>query len=271
MIRIVALNRFPVKSLRGHGLPAARILTEGIARDRGWMVIGRDGVFLTQRQCPRMATLSAQLTESGICLTAANYDVLNVTFPAADARVSIRVWKDDFTALDAGDSAAQWISSRLNVPVRLVAFDPHHTRLCSKAYAKDSGAHTQFADGFPILVTNQASLDDLNARITTGANIGMDRFRANVVIDRLEAWDEDHLDTITCGGVVLQLVKPCVRCITTTTDQLTGERMGEEPLTTLARFRNNPDMGGVIFGMNAIVLATGMLRVGDPIEVTYRF
>jgi uncharacterized protein len=99
----------------------------------------------------------------------------------------------------------------------------------------------------------------------------MDRFRANVVIDRLEAWDEDHLDTITCGGVVLQLVKPCVRCITTTTDQLTGERMGEEPLTTLARFRNNPDMGGVIFGMNAIVLATGMLRVGDPIEVTYRF
>ena len=51
MIRIVALNLFPVKSLRGHGLPAAQILTEGIARDRGWMVIDRDGIFLTQRQC----------------------------------------------------------------------------------------------------------------------------------------------------------------------------------------------------------------------------
>jgi hypothetical protein len=99
----------------------------------------------------------------------------------------------------------------------------------------------------------------------------MDRFRANVVVDGLPAWDEDFVDTLRIGEVTLKLVKPCVRCQVTTTDQRTGVVSSEEPLNTLARFRNDPDLGGVTFGWNAVVIRAGLVALGDRVAADYRF
>jgi uncharacterized protein len=154
-----------------------------------------------------------------------------------------------------------------------VQFHPQQQRTCNAFYAGDSGAHTFFADGYPLLVTNEASLADLNGRIgRSAANaLPMNRFRPNLVLRGLAAWDEDHVDEIAIGELRLKLVKPCVRCIITTTDQASGSRLSEEPLNTLARFRNNPDLGGVTFGWNAIVLREGKVACGDTAMVSYRF
>jgi len=99
----------------------------------------------------------------------------------------------------------------------------------------------------------------------------MNRFRPNIVLSGLPAWDEDHIDTISIGSATLRLVKPCVRCQVTTTDQHSGARLSEEPLVTLGRFRNNPDLGGVTFGWNAVVEGVGTIRTGASCVVEYRF
>jgi uncharacterized protein len=266
---ISGLFTYPVKSLQGHAHARRALTTEGLLGDREWIVVDRNGVFYTQRQNPTMAAIRAIRGDArSITL---EHDTCGAVSAISNPKLTrtIRVWDDHVPAHDAGDEAAQWLSALLNAEVRLLRYADPHERLSSKRWAGDSGAHTRFADGFSVLVTNEASLAELNTRM--GRTLPMDRFRPNVVISGLEAWDEDHIDTMTCGAVILKLVKPCVRCITTTTDQATGQRAGEEPLTTLARFRNNPDMGGVTFGMNAIVVNGGELRVGDAANVEYRF
>jgi hypothetical protein len=267
---ITGLFSYPCKSMQGHAHKERTLTIEGLVGDREWIVVDRNGVFVTQRQVGTLASIRAcPNTPYGLTLEHDAYGALSVTLDPANNLHKVRVWNDTVPAHDAGDEAARWLSDVLQSPVRLMRYADPHTRLTSIRWAGNTGAHTRFADGFSVLVTSEASLRDLNKRMH--APIPMDRFRPNVVIDGIEPWEEDHIDTLVCGAVTLRLVKPCVRCITTTTDQVSGQRTGEEPLNTLARFRTNPDLGGVVFGMNAIVLNGGTLTVGDAFDVTMNF
>jgi uncharacterized protein YcbX len=120
---------------------------------------------------------------------------------------------------------------------------------------------------------SQASLDDLNARLTRP--LPMNRFRPNIVVDGLPAYGEDHVYEFIAGPVRLRAVKPCARCVVTTTNQLTGEREGEEPLRTLRQYRFDRSVTGVAFGQNLILSEDGApenarLEVGQPLGVDYR-
>ena len=143
-------------------------------------------------------------------------------------------------------------------------------RFCNREFTGDSGAHTLFADGYPVLVTNAASLSHLNTQIETP--LPMARFRPNIVLSGLEPYDEDHIAAIHMGDVSLRFVKPCVRCQITTTDQDTGQ-VGAEPLATLRGFRMNERLGGVAFGVNAIIVAGEgrTLSKGMDAEIAYAF
>jgi uncharacterized protein YcbX len=156
----------------------------------------------------------------------------------------------------------------------MVRFDDRVPRPCNPDYVGATGATTLFADGYPVLVIGRASLDDLNARLAACGvpAVPMNRFRPNLVLDGLDPYDEDHLDTITSGPVTLKLVKPCTRCEITTTDQDTARR-NLEPLRTLASYRRDDRFAGVTFGMNAIVVAGAgaTLAVGDAADGAFRF
>jgi uncharacterized protein YcbX len=177
-------------------------------------------------------------------------------------------------AHDEGDAVARWLSAHVDRDVRLVRFDRRATRACNPEYVGDSGAHTLFADGYPLLVIGTQSLADLNARLVAKgeAALPMDRFRPSVVVDGWPAYEEDHLDTADVGPVALRMVKPCIRCHVTTIDQATA-RTGIEPLPTLATYRYHAPLEGVRFGMNAIVArgAGATLRVGMAVEAALRF
>ena len=224
-----------------------------------------------------MAALCAQANVDGsLTLATDSGDALRVSVPLRTALIKVRVWNHETIALDAGDAAARWLQDALAIEhaVRLVRFNRDMRRDCNRLYAGASGAHTYFADGYPLLVTNTASLADLTSRIGVDANsdVPMNRFRTNIVINGLPAWDEDHIETLTIGGsVVLRLAKPCVRCDVTTLDQISGIRTSDEPLKTLARFRTNREFGGVTFGWNAVVLAPGDISTGDLVSAGYRF
>jgi uncharacterized protein YcbX len=276
---IQSLHVYPVKGCRGIVVAAAELAVTGLATggvgDREFMVVDRDGRFVTQRELPRLALVEVAGVGGALRLSAPGSPALTVPLPAASgAARDVVVWRHHGRAHDAGDAAAAWLSAWLAADVRLVRFDRTHARLCNTEYAGDSGAHTYFADGYPVLVIGEGSLAELNERMTARGHdaLPMNRFRPNVVLQGLPPFAEDHIDTIAIGTVVLRFVKPCVRCQVTTTDQSTAD-VGIEPLRTLGEFRMDARMGGVTFGMNAIVAAGAgsALAVGAPVTIGYRF
>jgi hypothetical protein len=267
---IAGLFIYPVKGCRGIALPSARVTERGLEHDREWMVVDHAGRFVTQRTEPRLASIATAITATSLELAAAGADPLQVPLDQAGIAGPVTVWRDTVPGIDQGRAAAAWLSARLGGEYRLVRFDPTARRRCNPAFAGTSGAHTAFADGYPLLVLSQASLDDLNARLA--APLPVDRFRPNLLLSGVDAYDEDYIDEICCGEVALKMVKPCTRCEVTTIDQQTLER-GLEPLRTLAGYRHNAVLDGVAFGMNAIVTAGAgaMVARAAPVAHSYRF
>jgi uncharacterized protein YcbX len=282
MITLSALHIYPIKSCGGISLPQAAIGEFGLNLDRSWMLVDGDGRFLSQREYGRMATISTALEgDTPALLTVRAPGMADLHLPSrieeGAARLPVTIWDDSVDALDCGDAANNWFSDYLQAEVRLVRFDPQARRLCSPRWTEDLVATTQFSDGFPILVVGEASLQDLNLRLQKkGAPaLPMDRFRPNVVLSGLEAYEEDYLDTLTFGPagreVVLKLVKPCARCPVPGIDQQTGLRNAQwpdEPLDTMATYRVNERVGGgLTFGQNAIVVQgwDNLLGVGQDV------
>lgn len=273
---IASLYVYPVKSCRGLAADRAEVTPDGLAidgvRDREWMIVDARGRFVTQRELPRLALVDVETAGGRIRLQVPGVGAVDpeVLGPARE----VVVWSANVRGRDGGDAAADALSAYLGCAVRLVRFDDSHPRRVNPDYTGAQRATTLYADGYPLLVIGQASLDELNAKLAArglGA-LPMNRFRPNVVVDGLDAYDEDHVDTLAIGDVVLKLVKPCTRCEVTTTDQRTARR-SQEPLRTLSTYRRDDRLAGVTFGMNAIVTqgAGGTLAVGDETQATLRF
>lgn len=280
---IAALHVYPVKGCRGIAVARARVAARGLVAvagstalgDREWMIVDPDGRFVTQREKPRLALIETRFGSDALVLAMPGIAPLIMPLETRGGpQREVVVWRSQVVARDAGDAAADWLAAVLGIDVRLVRFDAAEIRHCNPQYAGDSGAHTAFADGYPLLAIGEASLADLNARLDAAgaAALPMNRFRPNVVLAGLEPYDEDHVDTIAADGVTLKLVKPCTRCQVTTTDQDTA-RVGSEPLATLAGYRMNAALAGVTFGMNAIVLAGEgrELAVGSDVDCRFAF
>jgi uncharacterized protein YcbX len=241
-------------------------------RDREWMIVDGGGRFVTQREIPRLALVESRTQSGAVTLHIPGRDP--VTPKRTGSAGKVVVWSAHVRGFDGGDEAADALSAFTGRALRLVGFDDALPRRCNPDYAGDSGATTLYSDGYPVLVIGQASLDDLNDRLADRgiAEVPMNRFRPNLVVDGLPPFDEDHLDSLVCRDVELKLVKRCTRCEITTTDQATGHRY-EEPLRTLSTFRHDDRLAGVTFGMNAIVVrgAGATIAVGDAMEAKYRF
>ena len=280
---IAALTVYPVKSCRGIALSRARVGARGLVAeagaarvaDREWMIVDRDGRFVTQREYPRLALVETRLEAGTLVLASPGLPELTVPLVAPSGPVrEVTVWSSSVPAHDAGEDAERWLSGLIGAELRLVRYDSRHERRCNPDYAGASGAHTAFADAYPVLVIGEASLADLNARLAAngGATVPMNRFRPNLVLAGLEPYDEDHVDTIAGQAVTLRLVKPCTRCQITTTDQDSAQ-VGLEPLPTLAGYRNDATLSGVTFGMNAIIVAGAgrELTVGAGVDCSFAF
>ena len=277
--RIASLHLYPVKGCRGIDVPDATVAVTGLARDgvadREWMIVDGDGRFVTQREHPRLALVRVGLAEGALEVATPDAPPLRIrASDLAQAAREVVVWHSHVRGFDAGDAAARALSAWLGLAVRLVRYDRSRERPCNPEFVGDSGAHTLFADGYPLLVIGADSLAELNERMADHGEpaLPMNRFRPNVVVAGLPPFAEDHLATLRIGEVELTPVKPCVRCQVTTTDQATAE-VGVEPLRTLGEFRRDDRFAGVTFGMNAIVTAGAgaSLAVGAPVAAAYRF
>jgi hypothetical protein len=226
------------------------------------MVVDPSGIFLTQRDYPRMATVWTEI--DGDLLRLAAPDLDEVALPLAPAEgepMRVEVWDSTCQAIAPSTEADRWLTAALERPCRLV-YMPDWTRRLSNPVHADPDRPVGFADGYAFLVVSEASLEDLNGRLAR--SVPMDRFRANIVVKGTRPFEEDGWGGFTVGDAVLRMAKPCGRCQVTTTDQSTGEVTGPEPLATLAAYRDSREFGAR-FGMNAVTVRTGPIRVGDTV------
>jgi uncharacterized protein YcbX len=271
-MRLSGINIHPVKSLRGFPVNSAEVDGMGAVGDRRFLVVDPSGGLLTQRTVARMAKVGAFIDDTSLTLRIeGSPDMVTRRHPDANAKLlSVRVWKSEgLMAEDCGDGAAGWLSLALGVECRLVRAGAAFNRPVLMPLALPDEV-THFADACPFLVTSEASLEDLNARIRqNGGNpVTMDRFRTNLVLSGCTPFAEETWKRIRIGDVVFRALGPCARCTVTTTDQLTGDR-GVEPLRTLATFRRDPvEKSHVNFGQNLVNESkSGVIRVGDAVEV----
>ena len=276
--RIARLFVYPVKSCAGVELTEAVLTETGLDLDRAWMLVDPQGEFVTQREMPRMALVRPTLKHSEVILRAPGMLALHLSIDAVEQPSRVRVWEDEVSAYDMGDLAAQWFSDFLGSKLRLVRFDPDHRRLSSMKWTQGAQALNQFSDGFAVLVTSQASLDELNRRLVAQGHgaVGIERFRPNIVLAGIDAHDEDRLDVLRIGDdaqVRLRLAKPCARCPIPNIDPATAQSSPEVG-DALQAYRANAIVGGAVtFGMNAIVLdgVDQTLRVGQAVLADWRF
>jgi uncharacterized protein YcbX len=276
---------YPIKSCAGMPVQEATLLESGLAaqgvHDREWMLVTEQGQFLTQREFPRMALIQPRPNGGNLRVRAPGMGELLLPLAweaVADAPLrTVQIWDDTVRAVDCGDLAADWFTEALGarVRVRLVRFHHDVVRPTSAKWTAGLPSQTRFADGYPLLLIGQSSLDDLNARLRAAgrASLPMDRFRPNLVIDDLEAFEEDYVAALGNGVAEIRPVKPCARCPIPAIDQGTGVP-GPDPLDILQTYRANPRMdGAVCMGMNCIVAAGAgsVLRVGQELAADLAF
>ncbi|MFN2372824.1 MAG: MOSC domain-containing protein [Cyclonatronaceae bacterium] len=255
---------YPVKSLGGIRLDESYSEPRGLQYDRRWMLADKQGTFLTQRTLPQMALLKVDVTASGLSVhhTQDPENRILIPFePKTNTMLPVKIWQDVVTGQLADPDASRWFSDHLNYDCDLIYMPASTRRTVDPEYAVNNDP-VSFADGMPYLLISQASLDDLNSRLTDP--VGMSRFRPNLVIAGCEPFEEDTWDEIAIGETVFKIVKPCARCIVTTVDQDTGIQ-GKEPLKTLSGYRKFGNK--VLFGQNMVLVRGTKITAGCEMTI----
>lgn len=252
---------YPIKSLGGVLLTEALVEERGFQYDRRWMLVDKNGVFITQRKHPELALLNVVLGENGLHVTdQKSGESLEIPYGLeSDEELTVTVWDDTMLAKAVDANLDRWFSDFLGFSVRLVTMPESTRRKVDPRYAVH-GESVSFADGMPYLMIGQSSLDELNSRLDSP--VPMNRFRPNIVFSGGAPFLEDSLRKVKIGELDFQIVKPCARCVMTTVDQRTGEK-GKEPLKTLSTYR--AVNGKIYFGQNVVALDAGLIKVGDPL------
>lgn len=277
-ISVSGLFYYPVKSCGGIALTSAELTTRGILHDRELMIVDSHQNFLTQRDVPQMARITPRIENGVVTLAAEGMESVSFPLVAEGAAIDVTVWDDKCRAVDQGQLSSDWLReffaknskqrSYREGSYNLVRMAIGERRTLDPFFAGETKMSVDFADGFSYLVASEASLLDLNSRLPEG--VGMDRFRPNIVLRGGGIpFFEDYLSRIQIGDVEIDLVKPCIRCPITQTDQSDGTK-GREPLATLKKYRNFANAKGEegpMFGQNALSRTTGIISLDSPVKV----
>lgn len=264
---IQSLHIYPIKSTAGISVSHAWVDKLGLSFDRRFVITALNGQFITARTQPKLCLIQCHITPEGLVLTAPNMPELIIEVSKFSEQYhSVTVWKDQINALYCHQMYDKWFSEYLNLPCQLHFFADKSSRA-----VENSQNQVGFADGYPLLLISQASLDDLNQKLTVSSDtdhqISMAQFRPNIVVNNTEAFEEDTWRHIRIGNVEFEVVKPCSRCILTTVDPNNAiKHSAQEPLSTLKTYRKVAS-GDVMFGQNLIPLSQGSINASDNVTV----
>ena len=241
--RVVALWRYPVKSMAAEELDGTDVSWHGLAGDRRWAFV-RDGQvrsgfpWLTIRERPELAHYRPRFTEPG-------------RPDASPARVRTPSGGD----LDVADPA---LAAELGPGVRVIkqnrgVFDTMPLSLLT----------TQTLAGLGRLVSPDLAGTDLAGTDLAGTDLAAGRFRPNLLVDAPgrdfpeDAWVGRVL---RIGGLRMRVDQRDQRCVMVTIDPVTLRR-NPAILRAIARERD------ARLGVYGSAVEPGRVAVGDPVEL----
>ena len=218
MLTLSEIYIYPVKSLGGISVDTAIAEERGLQYDRRYLLVDETGIFITQRDYPMLALLKLSFTENGFnVLNTKNSSHTIIPFESDSKKnVTITIWDDVCNAVQVNQDLDNWFSNALDKKVSLVYMPDDEKRIVEKTYINEDHI-VSFADAYPFLIIGKSSLDDLNTRLVNP--IPMNRFRPNLVFTGGNAYEEDNWKDFKIGNAEFKAVKPCARCVITTTDQ----------------------------------------------------
>ena len=266
MARVSRLFVYPIKSCRGIAVDRVELGPRGFGWDRRYLLVDAAGGFLSQRRHPHMALIETAFADDGLVVRApdrAPLDLPRSLDPSRHETCRVKVWNDTVEALLAASEVNLWFSEVMGFACGLVHLADHQHRPLHRAEAAFDD-ELSFADAAPVLMISEASLTELNRRLTTP--VGMNRFRPNLVVTADSPHAEDGWRSLTIGEVRLDVAWPCSRCVLTTVDPATGVKdPANEPMRTLQGYRRRDRQ--VYFGQNLIPRAPGTITVGAECAV----
>lgn len=246
----------------------------GELRDRVFMVVRKSGEFVTARTYPKMVLIMPKVVGDEMFITAPEMAEIKINIRnlyTSTNVMKITVHKDQANCIDCGDEAANWFSKYIlgeNDGLRLVFYPSVEPKPVVKDRTidrKDTGA---LHDETSFMLMNQASFDDLNARIDSP--VTPLQYRPNFVVTGPYAWAEDTWKWVKIGNeTIFRNIQPCIRCILTNIDPVTGERHPDaQPLKTLKTFRTFKEIAAnPWFGIHLGLRSNGKVKLGDNVYV----
>ncbi len=271
-MKLTQIYIYPIKSLRGIALEKAAVHSTGLQYDRKWMLVDQDGLFLSQRSTPSMTLLQPQITKTSLEVSHTRHQQQRITIPLTYdqdlPRMQVTIWDDQVEALVMPDPINNWFSSVLDKTCKLVYMDEKAIRPIKSQHQVNQES-VSFADGYPILIIGEASLQDLNSRLKVPVEII--RFRPNLVFSGGMPFSEDDWKSFKVGPVMFRGIGACARCSVPTIDPETG-RKSREPILTLGKYRIQDKK--ILFGLNALGTQLdsqnlSFIELGDEIELIH--
>lgn len=263
---VVALWRYPVKSMMGEELNAADITQRGLLGDRAYALVDRSNGKVVSAKNPRKWSKLF------------DFRAAFVDPPRSGEKIPpVRITLPNGTMATSGQSdLAQILSAVLGREVTLATTAPEAPSLEEYWPDLDGLAHREtvtdesmpagtFFDLAVIHVLTTATIDRLRELYPQG-RFEVRRFRPNIVVEAGSGEtgfvENDWIGhTLAVGkDVRLSITGPCPRCVMTTLPQ--GDLPRDPGILRTAAQHNQVNVG-----VYAMVVRGGMIRRGDPVRL----
>lgn len=299
---IISLRVYPIKSCRGFEIESTRLRKTGLTLDRNWMLVDqKTRKFLTIRSDPSMTLIDTGIIDKdgeqhlNITINGSGKGVSVPAFPSEKwlqentTLSTVNIWDQDTDGWEYGADVNKVFTEFFKKDVALVYKGPKPRIVDVNArpelYGKEQNHN--FADVVSLLVASEASIKDLNKRLTEAnhpdAPLSIERFRPNIIVRGREdhPWEEDDWKRVRITTRIpaeealykidLDCVARCARCQVPNVDPDTAEKHPKQPWDELMKFRR-VDQGGVAkwkpcFGMLSVPRSEGKVQVGAILEV----
>jgi uncharacterized protein YcbX len=267
-ILVKQLYLFPIKSLAAIAVDHVLVDAAGFVGDRRFMLVDPNGKFITQRTRPDLTRFKLSEVVGGYLVQdqiTGQSKVLS-SMPKLKESLAAELWDDSLQVVEVGEGWSEWFSGLLQEPVRLVMQKPEFPRIIKGKYQTKGSNQSSFADSLPILLASEASYQQVET--VYGHDYDPLRFRANLIVEGSNSFEEDTWEEISINAVRLFGAKPCARCQLINVDPATGQVDQGGMLKALATFRQKDHK--VYFGQQMVPITLGKIQVGDEVIVSTR-
>ncbi|XP_074844071.1 molybdenum cofactor sulfurase isoform X2 [Carettochelys insculpta] len=278
-VTVTNIYLYPIKSCSAFEVSEWPVGNQGLLYDRNWMVVNQNGVCISQKQEPRLCLVhpSIDLEQNIMVIKAEGMAPLSVPLGENTGK-GIQIGQSKVCAhrvqtYDCGERIAEWFSELLGRQCRLMRQSSDFKRNAKQKCEKNQSAAVSLSlvNEAQYLLINKASILQLKEQLTERLEEPLQteeliqRFRANIVINAMEAFEEEKWAEISIGTLCFQVVGPCNRCQIICIDPQTGQR-NKEFLHTLSSARGRKiNFGIYLMNQSLCTSLPNILSVGSQV------